>query len=58
MCRVTRIAFNEFSPSDKVFMPVNQVVDGDGVKPLFGQFFAAMGTDISGTKIFIAVSLL
>ena len=49
MLRVTGIAFKKLTTPDKAFMPVNQIIDGDGVKPLFRQFFAAMGTDITGT---------
>ena len=48
MRRVAHIALKEFSPFGKIFVPVYQIVDGYRVQPLFGQFFAAMGTDIPG----------
>ena len=48
MRRVAGIAFKEWAPPGKLFMSVDQIVDGYGLKPLFGQLLAAMGTDIPG----------
>ena len=49
MRRVARVAFEEFAPPGKFFMPVNQIVNRYGVMALLPERFAAMGADISGT---------
>ena len=46
MRRIAHVTLKEFAPLHKIPVPVNQVVDGNRVKPLLRKRFATMRADV------------